>query len=129
MYNKIECWYVDLVGEFQKALRQIVAQKGIAIECNPTSNVLISTFRFYDRHPILTFNHYHLEEDEENVNIQVSINTDDLGVFNIRMCKQAFWEVQWTGKTISFTGRIRKKASICSPLKGSSIGKEKHMGI
>lgn len=87
-HNRIECWYVDLVGEFQKALQKIAAQKGIAIECNPTSNVLISTFRLYDRHPILTLNHYYLEEDEENVNIQVSINTDDLGVFDTSLANE-----------------------------------------
>ncbi len=79
---KVEEWYIDLVQKFQAKLRQIVAEKGIAIECNPTSNVLIGTFGFYDRHPILAFNDYHLNEESTQPHIQVSVNTDDLGVFD-----------------------------------------------
>lgn len=74
--------YIDLVDAFQHKLRTEIARKGIAIECNPTSNVLISTFSSYDRHPILNFNRYRLENDIQRANIQVSINTDDLGVFD-----------------------------------------------
>lgn len=43
---------------------------------------MIGTFEFYDRHPIMTFNHYKLDELSKEPNIQVSINTDDLGVFD-----------------------------------------------
>ena len=78
----VKDWYVDLVREFQKALRKEVAKRGIAIECNPTSNILIGTFQDYDKHPILAFNNYLLEDDIENAHIQVSVNTDDIGVFD-----------------------------------------------
>ncbi len=78
----VERWYEDLAREFQVKMRQRVAEKGLAIECNPTSNVLIGTFGFYDRHPILAFNDHHLNEGSKEAHIQVSINTDDLGVFD-----------------------------------------------
>lgn len=79
----VEDWYIKTVSEMQRAMQLKIAKKGIAIECNPSSNVLISTFRRYDKHPILNFNNYHLTEDnDENPHIQVSINTDDIGVFD-----------------------------------------------
>lgn len=78
----VEDWYIDIVREFQAALRLEIAGRGIAIECNPTSNVLIGTFDFYDKHPILTFNSHQLDGTSKEPNIQVSINTDDLGVFD-----------------------------------------------
>lgn len=59
--------------------------KGISIECNPSSNKLIGTFDRYERHPIFRFNHIGLPRDEypdENAELQVSINTDDQGVFD-----------------------------------------------
>lgn len=75
-------WYVELVKGFQEAIRREVAMRGIAVECNPTSNVLIGTFGSYDRHPILNFSRCRLDELSRNTQIQVSINTDDLGVFD-----------------------------------------------
>lgn len=75
-------WYVELAGSFQEAMRREVAMRGIAIECNPTSNVLIGTFGSYDRHPILNFSRCRLDGLSGNTQIQVSINTDDLGVFD-----------------------------------------------
>lgn len=70
-----------MAGRLQRMMRIEVYKCGIAIECNPTSNVLISTFKRYDRHPIMTFNNYHLVRDDEP-NMYVSVNTDDLGVFD-----------------------------------------------
>ncbi len=78
--------YIELVKQVQKKMQFLVASKGIMIECNPSSNYLISTFDRYDMHPITTFNNLHLEirEDEKKKSAQlsVSINTDDLGVFD-----------------------------------------------
>lgn len=74
--------YIELISRFQNSLQKHIAKEGIAIECNPTSNVLIGTFKYYDRHPILTFNNHFLEDDGSNPQIKVSINTDDLGVFD-----------------------------------------------
>ena len=79
---KIEKWYVDIMEDMQKAMRMEIFKKGISIECNPSSNVLIGTFRVYRKHPVLVFNQYHLEESNTGINIQVSVNTDDIGVFD-----------------------------------------------
>lgn len=82
-YNfKVEKWYIDLVENMQRALRKRIAEKGIAIECNPTSNVLISNFMYYVKHPAMVFNHYRLDGNSEEPNLWISINTDDIGVFD-----------------------------------------------
>ncbi|MDE5698543.1 MAG: hypothetical protein K2I96_14225 [Lachnospiraceae bacterium] len=74
--------YIDIMGAMQHAMRREIFEKGICVECNPTSNVLIGTFQTYKKHPILGFNKFHLEEDSRHMNLQVSLNTDDLGVFD-----------------------------------------------
>lgn len=74
--------YAELVTQFQDSLKRKIAERGIAVECNLTSNVLIGTFRRYDAHPILRFNRHRLDSDTERVNILASLNTDDLGVFS-----------------------------------------------
>ena len=77
--------YVQAVKAIQGEMRSFVARRGISIETNPTSNVLIGTFRKYEKHPILNFYNRGLpvEEEEERdcAQLQVSINTDDAGVF------------------------------------------------
>lgn len=67
----------------QKKMQWIVAQKGIAIETNPSSNALIGTFKRYDKHPILNWYNNGLAENNlmDIPQLQVSINTDDQGVF------------------------------------------------
>lgn len=78
--------YIALVSEIQKKLQFEVASKGIMIECNPSSNCLIGTFKTYDKHPITSFFNLHLESDSEIIDncpqLSVSINTDDKGVFD-----------------------------------------------
>jgi len=74
--------YIHLIRQFQTYMRKDIAKRGISVECNPTSNILIGTFRYYEKHPILTFNNHYLEDDCDNAQIKVSINTDDLGVFD-----------------------------------------------
>ncbi len=75
--------YVDLMRLLQDKMQETLAALGIAIECNPSSNVLIGTFREYEFHPLFRF----LPPDTTDrvVNggrLNVSINTDDLGVFD-----------------------------------------------
>lgn len=74
--------YVKAVIEAQKILQKIIAEKGIGIETNPSSNVLIGNFNRYDKHPITNFNDLGLFNNPENPNLFVSINTDDQGVFD-----------------------------------------------
>ena len=77
--------YVNAVKALQLKMRQRIARRGISIETNPTSNVLIGTFREYEKHPLLNFYNRGLpvtdEEEAECAQLQVSINTDDSGVF------------------------------------------------
>ena len=73
--------YIEVVTQFQNKLQEKIADAGIAVECNLTSNVLIGTFRKYDSHPILRINRHMLGPNYEGTNILASINTDDLGVF------------------------------------------------
>ena len=78
--------YIKAVAAIQKAMQREIAKKHIAIECNPSSNVLIGTFKRYDKHPITNFFNLGLTYDQTKLNacpqLMVSINTDDQGVFN-----------------------------------------------
>lgn len=80
---KINPCIIKAACAVQKKMQWIIAQKGIAIETNPSSNALIGTFRRYDKHPILNWYNNGLEEKEfcDVPQLQVSINTDDQGVF------------------------------------------------
>lgn len=75
---------VGVVSQIQKAMIREIAEKGIAIECCPSSNVMIGGFNRYDKHPIFTFKPIEAKPTDPIIN--VSINTDDRGIFatNIR---------------------------------------------
>ena len=77
---------VELV---QKAMQWEIAQRGIAIETNPSSNFMIGTFSRYEEHPITTFFNEGLTLDyqklQDSAQMWVSINTDDQGVFDIKL--------------------------------------------
>lgn len=78
--------YIDAVAKVQLAMQREIGSLGLGIECNPTSNVLIGTFKRYEQHPILRFYNRELEVDskllEDNPQLLVSINTDDKGIFS-----------------------------------------------
>lgn len=76
--------YIKVVRQTQNLLQVYLEQKGIIIECNPSSNVLIGTFGKYGCHPIFRFNNFGLDKHDDlpNPQMQVCINTDDLGVFD-----------------------------------------------
>lgn len=78
--------YIKAVNVIQKKMQLEVAHKHIAVECNPSSNFLIGTFKRYDKHPIVNFYNLGLTTDNAEIKIcpqlMVSINTDDQGVFN-----------------------------------------------
>lgn len=81
---KINSDYINLIKEVQKKMQFEIARKGIFIECNPTSNYLIANLSRYEKHPIVTFYNDELYNgnDNECAQINVSINTDDQGVFD-----------------------------------------------
>lgn len=74
--------YIRLMVQLQEAMRRYVNDSGIRIECNPSSNVLIGTFGSYQKHPILSFYNEGLGVAHSNIQMHVSINTDDPGVFD-----------------------------------------------
>lgn len=87
--KRLDAAYVNCVEKVQKAMQWEIVQRGLAIETNPSSNFAIGTFRRYDEHPIktffnkeLTFDHKQLENSPQ---LWVSINTDDQGVFDIKL--------------------------------------------
>lgn len=73
----------------QKKLQNNVSAKGIGVECNPTSNVRISNFTRYDRHPILNLYNLGLTVEPDTISncpqLLVSINTDDQGIFSTNL--------------------------------------------
>ena len=79
---KVPCGYAGLVKNIQDAMIRELVQKGIGIETNPSSNYLISSIQKYAEHPIIRFNGRKLKETNTNMSLQVSINTDDQGVFD-----------------------------------------------
>ena len=79
--------YIQLISDLQHAIGGILERTGIMIECNPSSNFLIGTFKRYDEHPIFRFNSTGLVCKDGSVpapghQLSVSINTDDPGVFD-----------------------------------------------
>lgn len=77
--------YIRGVEAAQKALQFDIANRGLSVESNPTSNVKISTVPSYAEHPIIRLYNNGLVHDPERLRncpqISVSINTDDSGVF------------------------------------------------
>lgn len=86
---KILPMYKKAVAKIQKEMQRRVAEYGISIETNPSSNYLIGTFKRYDKHPIIQFYNRNLTNDIEQLadcpQLCVSINTDDSGVFSVSL--------------------------------------------
>lgn len=77
--------YVSLIQTVQDAMMRRMMKKGIAVECNPSSNKLIGPFDRYDQHPIFRFNHHGLplpEFSQSRIGLRVCVNTDDQGIFD-----------------------------------------------
>lgn len=78
--------YLKGVQKVQKAMQRYVADCGISIEANPSSNYKISTIDKYEKHPILNFYNMGLTWDDDKLRacpqLHASINTDDKGVFD-----------------------------------------------
>lgn len=95
--DKMTSWFVDdtiieILCEMQRKLAVRIQEKGIMIECNPTSNVLIGTFREYKDHPIFRLYSEGLPDITPETSFQtllnVSINTDDLGVMETSLANE-----------------------------------------
>lgn len=88
---KIATFVIDhrmaaLLEQLQNKMQHKLASRGIFIECNPSSNVLIGSFNKYRDHPLFRFNRYGIHvpqwEHESPPDLCISINTDDQGVFD-----------------------------------------------
>lgn len=81
---KVPKYIVSITKQIQRMMQNTIREFGIGIECNPSSNVRISNFKRYDKHPILHFNNLGLVDKDikEMAQLFVSINTDDQGVFD-----------------------------------------------
>lgn len=80
--DKVDADYIRLMRTLQDCLQRHIGDLGIMIECNPTSNYLIGTFRQYEEHPIFRFNSFGFGGEHTDGQLSVSINTDDQGVFD-----------------------------------------------
>lgn len=84
--KKLSSTYIKGVKMLQMVMQHRIAERGIAIETNPSSNYLIGTFRSFEKHPIVNFYNKGLVTSEKKVRecpqFSVSINTDDMGVFS-----------------------------------------------
>lgn len=83
---KIDEEYIHLMWEMQERMQHNLHQRGIVVECNPSSNVQVGTFRSYQQHPMFRFYNHGLKPDEKTdcgaKQMHICINTDDLGVFD-----------------------------------------------
>ncbi len=77
---------IDAVKKVRNEMQKEICEMGISIEANPSSNYFVGTFRRYDKHPIVNWYNNGLTADMKKLQqcpqIQVSINTDDQGVFS-----------------------------------------------
>jgi adenosine deaminase len=79
--NVLKDDYLDLVREVQDAMMRKMARMGVVVECNPSSNCVIGSFRDYAQHPI--FRMLAIRSDgESGERLVVTVNTDDIGVFD-----------------------------------------------
>ena len=75
---KITKEYIKQIIRLQKKVCRMVADRGICVESNLTSNVLISNVKRYDAHPIGRFREVRGHAGYE---LKVTLGTDDKGVF------------------------------------------------
>ena len=68
--------YVKGVELVQKAMQWEIAQRGIAIETNPSSNFMIGTFSRYEEHPITTFFNEGLTLDYQKLQDSANVGFD-----------------------------------------------------
>jgi adenosine deaminase len=79
--------YIELVKQIQIIMKNLVLSKGVAIESNPSSNFLISKLDNIAELPI--FNIFPIDESENDfLRLNVSVNTDDQGVFFTSLVKE-----------------------------------------
>ncbi|SMP42735.1 hypothetical protein [Fibrobacter sp. UWB10] len=76
-----------IIAELQANMRKTIEKKHISIETNPTSNLQITDVEMYCEHPVTVMNDTFLSTNPKSA-IDVSINTDDQGVFATSLEKE-----------------------------------------
>lgn len=114
---KIPANIVSAIDFVQKELQKEIASREICIETNPSSNLMISTLKSYADHPILNFYNKGLTNDPNQLRkcpqINVSINTDDQGVFATCLSNEYALMVSALGQEIDENGNyIYQKSMI-----------------
>lgn len=79
---RIPSCYIEAVERIQKHMRMKLTHQGISIETNPSSNVFIGPLDCYGEHPISVFYDNFLESEHHDVQMNVSVNTDDKSLFS-----------------------------------------------
>ena len=79
--EKLPEFFIHGLALIQNKLKQKLSFAGIAIETNPSSNLFISSITDYSQHPIVNFYDNGLVRESGKLQLNVSINTDDKGVF------------------------------------------------
>lgn len=78
----------SIVSQIQKIMRNMISKKGIGIESNPTSNLMISAIEKYSEHPLSIFYNKGLVGLSNDTQINVSVNTDDKSVFSTNISNE-----------------------------------------
>ncbi|MCF7911386.1 MAG: hypothetical protein K9M99_02570 [Candidatus Cloacimonetes bacterium] len=87
MNFNIEAEYIESLKIIQKKMRHKIEISGIAIESNPSSNYLIGNLDDLSKLPL--FQLFPIDEKEAGSNrLNVSVNTDDQGVFYTSLNKE-----------------------------------------
>lgn len=73
---------IEVITIIQSALQSIIAEKGLGIESNPSSNLLISSISNYKDHPIIRLFDNRNDMRNHQLQLSVSVNTDDRSVFS-----------------------------------------------
>lgn len=72
--------YINVIKMLQDKMIHELTNRHIIVECCPTSNLKIGSFNRYDEHPMYRFFDIALTKPSNN-QLQVTINTDDQGIF------------------------------------------------
>ena len=82
-----EC-FLNCLAPIQNALRKQISQAGISIETNPSSNLMIAHLSSYADHPITMFYDYGLSRECGDIQLNVSVNTDNKSVFTTTLSNE-----------------------------------------
>lgn len=80
--------YIKCVTRAQEILKQKILKMGVFIEANPTSNKKISYIDHYIKLPALKLNKYGLSDEVNQINLPISINTDDSSIFQTNLTNE-----------------------------------------